>query len=143
TQHNTASIKAAEEARFAKWALKRRNRERYGSVIGDINNYYQETNLKARHDNYLVGLLRSSNFAALPYSLGNALAYYAAQNDAKQKEIAERITANLGGTYDNLHLPLERDVLAALLNLYAEKAAEGGIPSYIDSLYQQHNHDLS
>src|SRR5690606_19568912 len=41
------------------------------------------------------------------------------------------------------HLPLERDVLAALLNLYAEKAAEGGIPSYIDSLYQQHNHDLS
>src|SRR5690606_21130654 len=143
TQHRTADIKEAEEARFAKWARKRRNRESYGSVIGDIDNYYRETNLKAQHDNYLMGLLRSSTFAALPYSLGNALAYYATQNVAKQKEVAERITANLGGTYDNLHLPLERDVLAALLNLYAEKAAEGGVPSYIDSLYQHYNHDLS
>src|SRR5690606_29368741 len=108
TKHRTADIKEAEEARFAKWARKRRNRESYGSVIGDIDNYYRETNLKAQHDNYLMGLLRSSTFAALPYSLGNALAYYATQNVAKQKEVAERITANLGGTYDNLHLPLER-----------------------------------
>src|SRR5690606_32705488 len=142
TKHETARIKAAEEAGFDKWAQKRRNRERYGAVIDDINDYYQQTNLKARHDNYLVGLLRSSTFAALPYSLGNALAYYVSQNDAKRKEVAGQITANLGSTYDNLHIPLERDVLAALLNLYAEKATEGGIPPYVDSLYESHNHDL-
>lgn len=143
TQHRTASIKAAGEAKFDKWAQKRRNRERYGSVINTINNYYHETNLKARHNNYLTGLLRSSTFAALPYSLGNALTYYAAQNDAKRTEIAERITTNLNSTYGNLYLPLERDVLAALLNLYAEKASAGGIPPYIDSLYKQHNGNLS
>lgn len=143
TKHQTASIKSAEEARFDKWAQKRRHRKRYGSVMDDINNYYQETNLKARHDNYLVGLLRSSTFAALPYSLGNALAYYADQNEAKRKEVAQQITSNLDGTYGNLYLPLEQDVLAALLNLYAAKATEGGIPPYVDSLYREHDGDLS
>lgn len=143
TQHQTARIKAAEEVRFDKWAQKRRNRERYGSVMGDINQYYKETDLKARHDNYLIGLLRSSTFAALPSSLGNALIYYAAQNEAKRKEVSQQITMSLEGTYDNLYLPLERDVLASLLNLYAEKATEGGVPAYIDSLYRHHRRDLS
>ncbi|WP_262246650.1 S46 family peptidase [Parapedobacter soli] len=143
TQHQTASVKAAEEAKFNAWAQKRRNLRRYGNVIADINAYYERTNLKARHDNYLIGLLRSSTFAALPYSLGNTLAYYATQNEAKQREVAQQITANLGNTYDNLYLPLEKDVLGALLNLYAAKAAEAGIPPYIDSLYRNHNRDLS
>src|SRR5690606_17498482 len=97
TQHQTARIKAAEEARFDKWAQKRRNRERYGAVVDDINQYYKETDLKARHDNYLIGLLRSSTFAALPSSLGNALLYYAAQNEAKRKEVSQQITMNLEG----------------------------------------------
>src|SRR5690606_26280356 len=45
TQHQTASVKAAEEARFDKWAHKRRNRGRYGAVIDDIHDYYKVTNL--------------------------------------------------------------------------------------------------
>src|SRR5690606_24571264 len=72
-----------------------------------------------------------------------ALLYYAAQNEAKRKEVSQQITMNLEGTYDNLYLPLERDVLASLLNLYTEKAAEGGVPVYIDSLYRHHRRDFS
>lgn len=143
TQHQTAATKAKEEAKFERWANKRKNKARYGAVIATINDYYEQTNIQSRHDNYLIGLLRSSTFAALPYSLGNALLYYSRQNEAKRKEVLPQITSSLDGVYDNLYLPLEKDVLSALLNLYAEKAAEGGIPAYIEDLYEKNNGNLS
>ena len=142
TQHRTAAAKAAQEAAFQQWANKRKNRARYGSVIPTINAYYQQTNLSARHDNYLIGLLRASKFSALPYSLGNALLYYSRQNDAKRGEVSRQITGNLSNAYDNLYLPLEQDMLGALLNLYVQKASEGGIPAYVDSLYTANHADL-
>lgn len=142
TQHQTAATKAAQEADFQRWANKRKNRARYGNVIPTINNYYEQTNLQSRHDNYLIGLLRSSTFAALPYSLGNALLYYSRQNEAKRREVYTQIEGNLSGIYDNLHLPLEKDVLGALVNLYAAKASEVGIPTYIETLYEANNSDL-
>jgi len=143
TQHQTATEKATEEAGFDKWANKRKNKDRYGKVIATINEYYRKTNVKARHDNYLIGLLRSSTFAALPYSLGNALLYYSQQNDAKRAEVLPQITGRLDGVYDNLYLPLEQDVLGALLNLYVEKAAEGGVPPGLTKLFQTNNGDLT
>src|SRR5690606_21630671 len=143
TQHQTATEKATEEPGFDKWANKRKNKDRYGKVIATINEYYRKTNVKARHDNYLIGLLRSSTFAALPYSLGNALLYYSQQNDAKRAEVLPQITGRLDGVYDNLYLPLEQDVLGALLNLYVEKAAEGGVPPGLTKLFQTNNGDLT
>ncbi len=143
SQHGTAAAKAAQEEKFDRWANKKRNRARYGSVVEDLERYYAGTDLKARHDNYLVGLLRGSNFAAMPQSLGNALQYYVGQNEAKRKEVAEQIKTKLPETYEKLHLPLERDVLASLLNLYAEKATEWGVSPYVDSLYRANGNDLS
>lgn len=143
SQHGTAATKAAQERKFAQWAYKKRNRARYGTVVEDLEHYYAGTDLKARHDNYLVGLLRASDFAAMPYSLGNALQYYVGQNEAKRTEVAEQIRAKLPETYGKLHLPLEVDVLASLLNLYAAKATEWGVAPYIDSLYTHHGEDLS
>ncbi|WP_257670353.1 S46 family peptidase [Parapedobacter tibetensis] len=141
-EHHTAETKAKDEAKFSKWANRKKNRGRYGEVMATINNYYEQTNLKARHDNYLIGLLRSSTFAALPYSLGNALVYYAQQNQAKRQELIPQIQGNLEDTYNNIHLPLEKDVLGALTNLYASKATEAGIPQYVEDLYQSNNRDL-
>lgn len=143
TQHRTADAKAKQERRFARWANRKKNRERYGDVLPTINAYYEATNLKSRHDNYLIGMLRSSTFAALPASLGNALVFYAQQNEAKRSEVLPQITDNLDNTYDNLYLPLEIDVLAATLNLYASKATEAGIPEYISNLFEKYGQDFS
>jgi len=123
-KHKTASAKRKQEKKFNKWANKSNNKEEYGQVIESINNYYSQTNEKAKHDNYLIGMLRSSTFAALPYSLGTTLKQYAEANQAKREELAPRLEAFINDNYNEVYIPLEIDVLADELNLYAGKAGQ-------------------
>jgi hypothetical protein len=132
TKQKTAATKRTQEAKFQKWANKRANRAKYGDVLATIDAYYAATNEKARHDNYLIGMLRSSSFAALPYSLGSVLKQYAASNEAKRKEMLPNLEAGVAETFENIYIPLEVDVLADELNLYAQKAGE--IAPYIREL---------
>ncbi len=122
TEHGTADKKRKLEKKFNKWANKRRNKEKYGNVIADINNYYALTNDKSRHDNYLIGVLRGSAFAVAPWRIGRNLEYYIEQNKAKREELMPRLKALINDTFKNVHKPLEKDVLAAQLKLYIEKA---------------------
>src|SRR5690606_26850992 len=80
----TAKTKAAQEAKFNTWANKAANKAKYGNLVSEINKYYASTNIKARHDNYLMQLLRTSGYAVTPGSLGNALMQYAKENEAKR-----------------------------------------------------------
>ena len=124
TQHKTAEIKAVTEAKFEKWANEKKNKAQYGSVISDINNYYAQTNEKARHDNYLMLILRSSTLATTPYRLGSYLINYVNANEPKKQELRPQLDAYLEEVYQNMYLPLERDVLVDQLNLYAKKGGD-------------------
>ncbi|NGM64753.1 S46 family peptidase [Sphingobacterium sp. SGR-19] len=137
TKHRTAATKRKQEKKFQKWANKKANRAKYGDVLSDINAYYAATNEKARHDNYLIGMLRSSTFAPLPYSLGNALKQYAAANEKGRTDMSPRLENGIAETFENLYLPLEIDVLSDELNLYAAKA--GNIAPYIQELASKNN----
>lgn len=137
TKHQTANAKRKQEAKFQKWANKKANREKYGNVLKTINAYYESTNEKARHDNYLIGMLRSSTFAALPYSLGMALKQYEQADQAKRDQIRPALLTQLNEQFDNLFLPLEIDVLADELDLYANKG--GQIAPYIKELATANN----
>lgn len=128
-KHKTAAAKRKQEKKFNKWANRAENKEKYGNVIAVINDYYAKTNDKARQDNYLVGMLRSSTFAAMPASLGAGLKQYAQENEAKRKEMAPRLEAFIADNYVKAHMPLEVDVLADELNLYAAKGGE--ISTYV------------
>lgn len=141
TKHKTSATKRKAEKKFLKWASKPANKEQYGDVIQIINDYYASTNLKARHDNYLTGMLRSSTFATLPYSLGNGLKQYAA-NENNRKELRPRLEAFIADNYEKLYLPLEIDVLAEELNLYVAKAGDDIAP-YIADLAKQNNKQFS
>ena len=134
-KHKTSATKRKQEKKFNKWANKKDNKEEYGQVMETINNYYSQSNEKARHDNYLIGMLRSSTFAALPYSLGSALIQFAQANQAKREELSPRLDAFIKDNYNEVYIPLEIDVLADELNLYAEKA--GQIAPYIAELAGQ------
>lgn len=124
TKHGTAATKRKQEKRFAKWANRAQNKELYGQVLPTINAYYAATNAKARHDNYLTGLLRSSSLAAIPSSLGNGLIQYSQENEAKRQEMRPRLEAYITNNYEKMYLPLEKDVLASELNLYTAKAGD-------------------
>jgi predicted Holliday junction resolvase-like endonuclease len=134
SKHQTAATKRAEESKFNQWANKKDNKARFGKVIETINRYYELTNEKSRHDNYMMGMLRSSNFASLPYVLGRALLFYADGTDAKKAELKSSLKTEIASQYEKLYLPLEQDVLAAELNLYASKAKAGGLAPRVDSL---------
>ncbi|MCA5004545.1 S46 family peptidase [Sphingobacterium sp. WQ 366] len=142
TKHKTSTTKNKAEKKFNKWANQAANKAQYGDVIKTINDYYEATNLKARHDNYLTGMLRSSTFAMLPYSLGNGLLQYADANEAKRKEIAPRLEAYIADNYEKVHMPLEIDVLTDELNLYVTKAGNNIAP-YIAELAKQNNNQLA
>lgn len=137
SKHNTADSKRKQERKFQKWSNKKANKEKYGEVINTINTYHAATNEKARHDNYLIGMIRSSTFAALPAGIGNALKQYASENEAKRNEMRPALLAALDETYEKAYIPLEIDVLADELNLYSSKG--GDIPPYIAELAKQNS----
>lgn len=118
-QHETAQTKYKDEESFQKWASKKENKK-YADVMPIINEYYKNTNEIARHNNYLSLLLRTRS-ASLPYRLGKSIEYYLEQNEAKRAELLPKLEEDIDNMYDGLYLPLERDMLAAQLHLYAEK----------------------
>ena len=142
TKHKTSATKRKAEKKFNKWANKPANKAQYGDVIKTIEDYYAATNLKARHDNYLIGMIRSSTFAMLPYSLGNGLAQYAASNEAKRQEMAPRLEDFIADNYDKAYIPLEIDVLVDELNLYVAKGGDNIAP-YIAELANQNNNQFN
>ncbi|MGE8421844.1 MAG: S46 family peptidase, partial [Sphingobacterium siyangense] len=141
TLHKTAEAKAKDEAKFDKWANKAANKAEYGDVIKTINEFYASTNEKARHDNYLMGMLRSSAMAALPYTIGSGLEVYAAGDEARRNAILPRLKSAIDAGYEKMYMPLEEQVLIDELNLYAKKA--GNIAPYIAELAAKNNGDFT
>lgn len=148
TAHKTAEIKRKLEKRFNKWANKKANKTTYGDVMSNINMYYSLTNDKAKHDNYLISILRSSKFSILPYRLGSGFKRYIEANENQRNGMMERLTAFIEDTYTDYHLPLEKEILAEQLKLYASKsnydlpktvadaAKENGLDAYVDAIFQ-------
>ncbi|QES93198.1 S46 family peptidase [Empedobacter brevis] len=141
--HGTVAKKTKEEEKFNKWAQKSKNKTEYGNVVKNLNDYYAKTNLDARHNNYINILLRYSTLASAPYSIGKALENYAAANDAKRNEMRPKIQNAINGYYEKMYLPLEKDLLAAQLNLYASKANEAGLAPYVADLAKQNNKNFT
>ncbi len=141
--HGTVAKKTKEEEKFNKWAQKSKNKTEYGNVLKNLNDYYAKTNLDARHNNYINILLRYSTLASAPYSIGKALENYAAANDAKRNEMRPKIQNAINAYYEKMYLPLEKDLLAAQLNLYASKANEAGLAPYVADLAKQNNKNFT
>lgn len=148
TAHNTAEIKRKSEKKFNKWANKNANKATYGNVISNINSYYELTNDKANHDNYLIAILRSSKFSVLPYSLGRGFKRFVEANENQRQDLLPRLNGYIESSYTDYHLPLEKEILTEQLKLYASKsnyklpktvaevAKSNGFDSYTDAIFQ-------
>lgn len=138
-QHKTVDSKRKMEADFTKWAQKGDKKAKYGDAVAIIDNYYSKTNEASRHNNYLMTMLRSSTFAALPANLGKTLEQYANENEAKRKEMRPGIEEMINGAFDGVYMPLEEDMLASQLNLYYTNAAKGGLAPYVKEVGDKTN----
>ena len=143
TKFGTAKSKAGQEAKFDKWANKPANKAKYGNVIANINKFYSLTNEKSRHDNYLQQLFRTTAFGTIGRTLGKQLEAYAKADPAKRKEMAPAIAEMAEEMFKEIHIPAEKDILAAQLNLYASKAKGYAIAPMVSQLAATNNNDFT
>jgi hypothetical protein len=142
TKFGTAKSKAAQEAKFNAWANQPANQAKYGNVVATINKYYDMTNEKSRHDNYLQQLFRTSAFGTISRSLGRQLEMYTKADAAKRAEMAPAIEEMANEMFKELYLPAEKDILAAQLALYAKKAGYTLAPT-VEKLAAENNGDFT
>ena len=146
TKFGTAKKKAEQEAKFNKWANKPENKAKYGNVVATINNFYNLTNEKARHDNYLQQLLRTSAYGTISRSLGKQLMTYATADAETRAKMRPDLEAAIKGFMADMYLPAEMDILKAQLKLYATKSTGyniapsvvkigGNFDTYVNSLF--------
>jgi hypothetical protein len=146
TKFQTAKKKAEQEAKFNKWANKPENKAKYGNVVATINNYYNLTNEKARHDNYLQQLLRTSAYGTISRSLGKQLITYATADAETRAKMRPDLEAAIKGFMADMYLPAEMDILKAQLKLYPTKSTGyniapsvvkigGNFDTYVNSLF--------
>ena len=143
SKFGTAKSKAAQEAKFDKWANKSENKAKYGTVVSTINKYYALTNQKSGHDNYLQQLFRTTSFGTIGRTLGKQLDNYAKADANKRKELAPRISEMAESLFADLHVPAEKDLLAAQLHLYATKSTGYAIAPLVKKIGDENNNDFT
>ena len=143
TKFETAKTKAAQEAKFNKWANKPENKAKYGTVVETINKYYALTNEKSRHDNYLQQLLRTSAMGTISRSLGRQLEAYAKADAAKRAQMVPQLTEMIDELYKEMHIPAEKDILAAQLKLYATKSVGYNIAPSVKKIGEANNNEFA
>lgn len=122
TKFETAKSKAEQERKFDEWANKPENKAKYGNVVSNINKFYALTNEKSRHDNYLQQLFRTSAFGAIGRTMGKQLEQYVKADASKRSSMSPEIVESVSGFLKDIHLPAEKAILAAQLNLYNSKS---------------------
>lgn len=143
TKFGTAKSKAAQEEKFNKWANKPANKAKYGNVVSTINKYYAMTNEKSRHDNYLQQLFRTSSFGTIGRSLGRQLDGYVKADAAKRATMAPQIIEMATEMFKELHIPAEKDILAAQLKTYATKSTGYDIAPIVKQIGDANNNDFT
>jgi len=143
SKFGTAKSKAAQEAKFDKWANKPENKAKYGAVVSTLNKYYALTNEKSRHDNYLQQLFRTTSFGTIGRTLGKQLDNYAKADANKRKELAPKISEMAETVFADLHIPAEKDLLAAQLHLYATKSTGYAIAPLVKKIGDENNNDFT
>ena len=138
SKFGTAKSKAGQEAKFNKWANKPANKAKYGNVVATINKFYAMTNEKSRHDNYLQQLFRTSAFGTVGRTLGRQLDLYTKADATKRAEMAPAILEMADEMFKELHIPAEKDILAAQLGLYSKKAGYTLAPT-VEKLAKENN----
>ncbi|MCZ8329934.1 MAG: S46 family peptidase [Flavobacterium sp.] len=143
TKFGTAKTKAAQEKKFNAWANKPANKAKYGTAVDNINKFYALTNEKSRHDNYMMQLFRTTSFGTIGRTLGRQLDAYVKADAAKRAQLAPAIEEMATEMYKEIHIPAEKDILAAQLKLYATKATGYAIAPSVKKLAEENNNDFT
>jgi len=119
TAHKTAAEKRKTETIFGKWANKTENKAEYGEVLNTLAKYFEKTNLRSADENYVSILSRASFFIKMPSLYINTIA--AAQRGGMPETDLQNKIDNILSNYDKINANVEKEILADMLQLYANK----------------------
>jgi hypothetical protein len=143
TKAGTSKTKAKQEAKFNKWANKPANKEKYGSVIANINKFYGLTNEKARHDNYMNLMFRTSVYSSIGRTFGKMLDNYVKADAAKRTQMLPTINETMDKMFKDMLPDAEKDLLAAQLKLYVTKSTGYKIAPMVEKLAATNGNDFT
>lgn len=135
TAHKTAATKRKAEAKFGKWAKKAENKAEYGEVLSTLANYFEKTNLRSADENYVSILSRASFFIKMPSRYINTIA--AAQRGNMPETDLQNKIDNILIDYDKVNLNVEKEILADMLQLYANKG--NNVPTMLKDIKTKYN----
>ncbi|ATA83007.1 S46 family peptidase [Capnocytophaga sputigena] len=135
TAHKTAATKRKAEAKFGKWAKKAENKAEYGEVLSTLANYFEKTNLRSADENYVSILSRASFFIKMPSRYINTIA--AAQRGNMPENDLQNKIDNILIDYDKVNLNVEKEILADMLQLYANKG--NNVPTMLKDIKTKYN----
>lgn len=133
--HKTADKKRKAEAKFAKWAKKAENKAEYGNVLNTLATYFEKTNTLSADQNYLGMLWRASFFIKMPTRYISLVS--GAQKGGMPADELDKKVDNLLSEYDKINLDVEKDILADMLKLYANKGTD--VPTELKAIKAQYN----
>jgi len=143
TKAGTANTKEVQEAKFDVWAKKNGNTYKYGNVIENINKFYDLTNEKSRHDNYMGLMFRTAIYASINRTLGEQLDNFVKADATKRAQMMPEINDLIDKMFKDLLIPAEKDLLAAQLNLYATKSTGYKIAPMVEKIGLANGNDFT
>ncbi|MHC5308914.1 S46 family peptidase [Myroides sp. LJL116] len=141
-EHKTVQTKTKEEEAFNAWANQPENKEEYGQVIADLNAYYAATNQKAKHDNYLTTMLRTSAMIGLPSRMERNLSEYIALPKSKRTKELPALKQLVHDRFLGVDQALEKEMLANQLSLYWQRNQGYPVSSYVQEIAKEYNGDF-
>ena len=139
TAHKTADVKRSYEKKFAKWASKKKNRAEYGNVLKTMSEYFEKTNIQSADNNYLISLIRATDFVAIPQAVARAFQNYNQMSDQEKNLLVSRMQ-NILNIYNEKYIPAEKAILADGLKLYVTKAKS--VPNQVKQIQMDYQSDF-
>lgn len=137
----TAKIKSINEEKFDEWASKEENNE-YSGLTNVLNKYYDYTNEKSRHDNYLMVLMRASSIAVLSRTLNTKIESYTKANKKERENLKKELVKTINEFYLSIDLNTEKKILTDGILLYYSKSQKYPKIKQLDSLLGSSKRDF-
>ncbi|MFM7757707.1 MAG: S46 family peptidase, partial [Crocinitomicaceae bacterium] len=137
----TAEIKSINEEKFDEWASKKENNE-YSGLTETLNGYYDFTNEKSRHDNYLMVLMRASSIAVLSRTLNTKIESYTKSNKKDRENLKKDLVKTINEFYLSIDLNTEKKILTDGISLYYSKSQQYPKTNQLDSLLGSSKRDF-
>lgn len=136
--------KRALEDQFTNWVNAQPDRkEKYGEALDLIKNYYQDSEADRAHDYLIEAMLRGPEIFMFAYQ-ASPLAEMLKSPEANKEKIArvvERMKQRMSDYFKDYDAATDQKIVAALLEIYAEKNAKEFQPDFFAEIDKKYKGD--